>query len=1211
MKLNKIISSLLAFVMLFAVLVGVIPAINVGAVYDPEDQSTNVSLDFIKNTIVKNALNYDFETAEEMLNYEKEQGFLVSSTNYSGEYTIFVNRYTGVLYYRNNLTGQILTSTPSSFDNEGDDVKKQLLSQIVIEFEETTTNTERTYYSSTWAANYGQISTELISGGIRVNYILGDTATRFLLPMRMIAEEFESLIFIPLLEKIEKEVSAVASEEFPDTNFSIFDNEKYETYEFGYLNASALNRYGLDMTDILSQLRRNKVITVAEYNEINTYCMDLRLIANKFFIQNPASLREGSTSYNRMIKDYYTPGEGVSADLEIFKNLTPIYAFDEFAGIEDQRTFSAKFQKYASDYTFTDMYADEAECGYVDDSAQKPVFRCSLEYTFNADGSLSVRLPANSITFDETVYILKSIAPLTYFGAGDMTDEGYAFYPDGSGTIVEYEDFYGKANIKEVRLVYGTDYSYSKITGKHHEQVTMPVFGMVGMVNTNATTSAYTDREKVNNGFFAIIEEGSALASITFRTFNNDHKYAYTFCSYTPYPSDEYDLSDQISVGGSESYTMTAETKYSGSYVTRYVMLADEEIMAKVSAITGGKSVYYPASYVGMATYYREFLKANGTISALESTTENLPLYIEALGSMEIIRKILSFPVTTKLELTTFDDIYTMYEELSGASAKMLEKAAEYDKLAEETDLETLKASYKATADKYRELSEEVTDIANVNFRLTGFGNGGMYATYPTKVRWDKAVGGAAGFEELLRRSAEVSAQLGANLGIYPDYDFMYLTYTEAFDGISVKGNVSRMIDNRYASKQTYNSVLGMHESFFTLVINPAALDKLYSKFVSQYSKYPVSGVSVSTMGSDLNSNFDEDETVNRDDAMTYVQSVMNKMAYQSGYQVMTNVGNSYSLKYVDHIIEAAVDSSHLRYTSYTVPFVGMVLHGYVNYTGSAINYAGNAEYDILRSIESGASLYYILCYRNSSYLKDDDILNDYYGIDYDTWFDNIVTTYHKLNSMIGDLQRYEIVDHKIIIGERVITDKEVAQNLATLKAEMLEELAKEIQDAVNAAYADIRAGYPLGTPIKLTVDYDAIMEQFALDLSYDSVEELNAADATFKDKVKACIDAYVAEYDNSLGSALAPYEVSVDSVEYQSRYSYLTDSVATDKDYVYTDFTSDVGNIVLVTYSNGVDTVKFILNYNIYSITVNLGDGNEYKIDKYSYVRIDEGGNG
>lgn len=175
----------------------------------------------------------------------------------------------------------------------------------------------------------------------------------------------------------------------------------------------------------------------------------------------------------------------------------------------------------------------------------------------------------------------------------------------------------------------------------------------------------------------------------------------------------------------------------------------------------------------------------------------------------------------------------------------------------------------------------------------------------------------------------------------------------------------------------------------------------------------------------------------------------------------------------------------------------------------------------------------------------------------------------------------------------------------------MLEELAKEIQDAVNAAYADIRAGYPLGTPIKLTVDYDAIMEQFALDLSYDSVEELNAADATFKDKVKACIDAYVAEYDNSLGSALAPYEVSVDSVEYQSRYSYLTDSVATDKDYVYTDFTSDVGNIVLVTYSNGVDTVKFILNYNIYSITVNLGDGNEYKIDKYSYVRIDEGGNG
>ena len=1215
MKFNRIISSALTVVMLFMAIVGIIPAVEAEAAYTSSQDQSNLTLEQVQK-IVNDATAYDFDNAQQMLDYELSQGYLVSVTSSEGEYSIFVNRYTGVLYYKNNLTGQILTSNTYSFKNEATPVRKELLSQILIEFNEVTSSNpeNQTYNSFNWAASYGQISTELISGGIRVNYTLGDTTKRFLLPGRITAAKLESMVFIPMLEELASLLEQYCGDS-SDMVFSVFENEDYIAYKAGCLNKGTSGSHGIsdylkDIGKFVQEQRKSGYITRDEANVIDTLRSNLSSLMGSYNLQNPAAYEVGSPTYNTVIDRYYTPKEGVRDDLEIFTTLEAMYILGE-PTVAGKRSASARFTKYATEYTFNDMYEDEEYCGYVDEEAQKPVFRCALEYTFNKDGSLSVRLPANSITFDETVYIVYSITPLPYFGAGNQTESGYAFYPDGSGAVVDFEDFYGKANIKMDKQVYGTDYAYSEITGKHHEQASIPVYGIVNEVAANPITSALTGKDKVTNGFLAIIEQGESLATIGLRTLSATHRFAYAFSSYTPYPSDKYDLSDQISVGNNESYVMTAETKFNGSYVTRYVMLSDATAGAAINAISGGNCAIYPASYVGMATYYREFLKGDGTLTALENTTEKLPLYIEALGSMEIVKKILSFPVTAKLELTTFDDIYTMYEELADAKNKFLEKAQEFEAKAEETNDETLKASYKATAENYRALSAEVVDIVNVNFRLTGFGNGGLNATYPTKVRWDKACGGEEGLEALIAKAQAVSADLGASLGIFPEYDFMYLNYTEPFDGFIKTGNVSRMIDNRYASKQTYNSVIGMYESFFTMVVNPASLEALYSKFISQYSKYPLTGISVSTLGSDLNSNFDEKEPVNRDEAMTYVKSVLNKMVYQSDYELMTNVGNAYALKYVDHIIEAATDSSHMRYTSYTVPFVGMVLHGYVNYTGSAINYAGNQEYDILRSIESGASLYYILCYQNSSYLKDDHELSKYYGVDYSTWYDQIVTTYAELNAAIGDLQTYQIVDHKILLGERVISESERVANAVLLKAEMLQELANELQERIDAAYADIRANealYPTGTVLVLEIDTDAILSQFADDLGIATVDEL---DSEFKTAVESCIGKFEAEYEASAGAAVATYQVQVDSVEYTSKYSFITESYATDKNYVYTDFTSDVNNIVLVTYSNGTETVKFILNYNIYSVTVRLDDGEVYTLDKYSYVRIEEGGNG
>ena len=848
------------------------------------------------------------------------------------------------------------------------------------------------------------------------------------------------------------------------------------------------------------------------------------------------------------------------------------------------------------------MYADEAACGYVDNSEVKPVFRCALEYSFNEDGTLSVRLPASSVTYDESIYAVTAITPLMYFGAGDMSvgtndgtgKSGYIFYPDGSGTVVDFDDFYAAGEMLIIESdVYGSDFAYATITGEHREQVTMPVYGLVNKTPANATSVGKGSADTVMNGYFAIIEEGSSLARLGFETGGASHKYASVYCSYTPSAFDEFEVIGASNDDSQKTYLIVSDCKYTGSYVTRIVMLSDE----KLGETAYGKDKFYPATYVGMANYYRNYLKGNGTLKALENLTEDLPLYIEALGSMKINAKFLTFPITKSIPLTTFGNISDMYGELKLAGETYEAKAKEYDALAAKETDPALKAQYEATAAAYR----KVINITNVNFRLTGFGNGGMYATYPTKVRWDKACGGAGALNELIKYANGLSWDKGEKLGIYPEYDFMYINYTATFDGISVRGNVSKMVDNRYASKQTYNQISREWETDSSLVINPSALENLYSIFTRQYKNSGLTGVSVSTLGSDLNSNFDEDNPSNRNDAVEYVDFVLGSMKNNDNLDIMTDAGNIYSVKYASHILNAAIDSSHFRYASYAVPFTGMILHGYVNYTGAPLNYAGTPSYNILRSIENGAALYYILCYQNTSYMKDDDALNQYYGVDYKTWFEDIAMNYAELNAAIGDLQSYQIVDHKIIIGERVISDEEVAQNYRRLKAEILEMIEAQLADAVADGYEYLETTYgpvaAYGKEISVVVDEDTLMAQIS-ELLNLTAEQLKAE--KFDEEVKAITE----KYETTYASTAAAYTVDFKNIEYNSKYSFITDSYATADDYVKTDYTSDVGNIALVTYYNGTDTVQFILNYNIYSVTVNL-DGTLYEVEKFGYTRI------
>ncbi len=1215
--------------MLFTSLVTAFPLTASAAYSGASVTQSTLSKDNVK-AIADAVKDYHYANAQEMFEAELAAGYLDSITK--GNFSLYINRYTGYLYYINNVTGQILTSNPEN--SKGGDYD-DLMSQLIVNFTTIVGGDVDNYASFRQAARRNQISVSAINGGIRVSYTLGDTTTRYLLPQQIHYDDFVSNILDPLLEQyvdllVKYKDALGATEE----QLGFYGNPKYDTEDlagfiinpakrsiglYGYISVAGSTQYVNKISTVdHSDEAKADVVTLKALNKAISQLLTNYTLQNPNSIINNNALKDDQkesqlkalySQYPVLEKEEtYTKGDGTTGTRH-----TVIFTLNDSVTDGNKSTFSGYIKKYVPTYTYTEMYANEAKVGYISDFTAKPTFRMALVYTLGEKGELEVTLPSSSISFDETSYILNSVKVLPFFGASDRSHDGYLFLPDGSGSIIEFDDLYNAQVQKNINIsldVYGSDFAHASLSGAHREQTVIPVFGQVNEVPANALTTTNTGKTAVTNGYVAVLEEGASLATINVACVVGT-SYIGEYPAYTPYPMDTVNLSDTISfedsstqkaVGNLGSYSLTADEKYNGNYVIKYTMLYDPDLVVAGT---------YPASFVGMATYYRDYLTDLGVLNALTEVTEDLPLYIQVLGMMTIEDKFLSFPIEREIPLTSFEDIEIMYDRLANAKTyvqKLIDEAKANAAAAEAEGDAMLKASYQKEADEYEALLTKIKDIKNVNFRLNGFANEGLHPTYPVKIKWERAVGGKRGFKKLLNAVATTNETAGNSFGIYPNFDLLFVQRTKQFDGINLNRVGARQLDNRYASKKSYDAVAQRFDMMgHGILVSTDRLEQLTDKFLKKYGKYDIKTVSLDTLGSNLSSNLDEDNLINREESLAYTEAVYQKLV-ENGYELMVEKGNIYTVKYATHILEASVDSSHLKVASYTVPFVGMVIHGTVNYTGTPLNYSGTPSYDILRAIESGASLYYILAFENIAYMKEYHYTNKYYSVDFNNWYGSLLDTYANLNSAIGDLQTAMITDYRIVKGERIVSDAENEKAYTELTDEYVaivrSQLEAKIAEINDMMFADPAKS---GKGILLTFNTDAVFAQYKLDLLFAGADLDDEFVAELQASAKAKLDALKAEFEAIYNSTDPAAELfTFDTVVYNGETSelrYLTVSDAAAADYVSTDYTCE--NVAIVSYlTQKGDTVEFILNYNIFAVTVNY-NGHVYTLDTYDYVRI------
>lgn len=971
-------------------------------------------------------------------------------------FRLYIDEYSGEVAVENIQTGDVMFTNPyntGSNDNLTDEEKINFLSQIIVEYKDMTNREALGGYYTSYK--------DAVKGGT----IDVDNPSQL------------SVKYIKNGLRVEYSIGRV------DTRYLVPERITEEHF-------------------------KEKIFNVAK--EAGCSAFEERLLKNFF--------------ERKFLDDYikhYKDEETIAAKTEQFLKEYPEAEKQpvmKFTGVTKQeyKAIEAIIKKYCPDFTYEELDTEHLSLNYTPEDKNEALFKIAIEYTIDEKG-LQVRVPANGIRFDESLYCLENIEILPFMGAGQNPNAGYTLFPDGAGTLFDFQDlaarggetyFYGSC--------YGDDFAFYNLASgaPHNEVVRYPVFGL----KEDVVDEEGNERSR---GYVAIIEEGDAM--MTLYSYHTP-EYNSVRMRVNPRPYDEYKLSSAISVAGDEMWTVISPRKYTGDFTVRYFMLVDEDVAT-------GKGFYEP-SYVGMAKAYRDYLIDGGVLTKLteNDVKKDIPLYIETFGAIETTEKFLSVPYDSMKPLTSFEDITKMYDEL------------------------------------------EKNGIDNVNFILTGYAKGGLNVDQiPYALNWENAVEKEMKFKELL----EYAKQEG--FGVFPDFDFVFAADNKLFDGMSLYSHAIKTIDGRYTSKREYSATRQSYVSYFELAMSPAYFSHFYEKLTKNYLKSNPMGISVSTLGSYLNSDFDEDEPYNREDSKQFTIDAF-KYFDEHYDKVLTSGGNAYTWKYVDYITDIATDSSRHARSSATVPFLGIVLHGYIQFAGEAINMEGNIDYAMLRTIENGASLKFILSYQNTEKLKEYQTTSKYYSVRYDIWLSDLIARYNNINEALGDVQLSTIEHHEFLDGIRIPNEDEIDGDSSDA---LLNAINKEIEDSAAAK-----------EQLRLTL-------QNVRTYLYDCEENLaTVADTTDPDKksVKALYDAAQAKLP-TLNEAIADVATKKTALD-AAKATYDADPTE-ENDKIY--------KSVLDSYDIALSSM--VDEYRAYMAAANVAIalGDEY-VEKYEFARDNMG---
>lgn len=188
------------------------------------------------------------------------------------------------------------------------------------------------------------------------------------------------------------------------------------------------------------------------------------------------------------------------------------------------------------------------------------------------------------------------------------------------------------------------------------------------------------------------------------------------------------------------------------------------------------------------------------------------------------------------------------------------------------------------------------------------------------------------------------------------------------------------------------------------------ALRERFSALSSDVAAQAAAGLSLDGIGSTLYSDFRESSPLSRQAAAEAYQTLLAESPVRLGIYRP----NDYLFGAAQAYYDMPLGDNGYIYTSEAVPFLPIVLAGYMPYYGTALNFSSNQQEDLLRQVEYGIYPSYFVTHEPTA-----NMLNTrsswIYTSSYEQWGEEIRRTYAWMNALLAPVRGQEIVAHETL----------------------------------------------------------------------------------------------------------------------------------------------------------------------------------------------------
>lgn len=279
-----------------------------------------------------------------------------------------------------------------------------------------------------------------------------------------------------------------------------------------------------------------------------------------------------------------------------------------------------------------DGYYEQMELAGFEDEREAVSFTIPLEYRLEDDGVL-VSIPTGKIREYGGAKLYR-IQLHRYMGAAGQDESGYLVVPNGSGSIINFNN--GKINAADYsQYIYNIDPISDSLTQTEYtEQARLGLFGIC------------------RNDFsvLATIEDGASLANITAGISGKYSSYNYAYPSFQLRGYDVLSLFG--STGNEADLPIVVNDIYDFNLSVKYTLLTDQH-----------------SGYSGIANYYRQRLIDEGVLT-LKKDKGDIPFYYDIVGGVKETAFFLGTQYLSVNPITTFEDAGDISDDLLESGIK-------------------------------------------------------------------------------------------------------------------------------------------------------------------------------------------------------------------------------------------------------------------------------------------------------------------------------------------------------------------------------------------------------------------------------------------------------------------------------------------------------------------------------------------------------------